>query len=649
MTRSSIDSGSRRPHGRPSVLALVLVAAALVLAARWLPLWQMKLEAPQYPDGLRLVAYGDRIEGDLDEINIINHYIGMAEIEETPVVEMRLFPWGLGALSLLLVLSLWSRFLLRIAPFAVLAMPIAILADLQLWLHRYGTDLDPSAPLRFVEPFTPLAIGVSSIGNFRSFSIVSWGFGALLAAAVLAFVALRLTRLGIRAAAASGVAVRASAASLLPLCTLALALAIPVSVASPAEAASDRIAARRPVAELQALIDAAGPGGRVEVRGGSYAGTLRLRGPIEVEGVAGEDGARPEIDAGGSGSAVVVEGDGVVLRGFAVRGSSRSISEEAAGIRATGSRHLFEANRVEDVYFGIHLSDGEDNVVRGNVVRPAIRPGERPGHALSLWYQRRARVEDNVVEHARDGVYLSFSDDARITGNRVTASRYGVHSMYSLRSVFEGNELDGNLLGAALMSSEGLVLRCNRIVGHREGATAYAVLLKDVADVLVEGNVIADNRVGVYADNTPSSAAGEAVVRGNRIAGNEAALALQSTARLTFYDNTMLDNLAMVRLEGRGVAAGSAWSRDGRGNHWDDYHGFDRDRDGVGDVAYRSVLALPELLRGDAPSRALLWTPAHQVVETAARLFPVVRPVPVIDDPAPLMRPPQGQCGEVAR
>jgi nitrous oxidase accessory protein len=218
--------------------------------------------------------------------------------------------------------------------------------------------------------------------------------------------------------------------------------------------------------------------------------------------------------------------------------------------------------------------------------------------------------------------------------------------MYSLRSAIEGNQISGNLLGAALMSSEGLALRCNRIAGHREGATAYAVLLKDVADVRVEGNELDSNRVAVYADNTPLGAGGEALIAGNRIAGNGAAFALQSTARLTVYDNVLVNNLAMVRLEGRHLSSGSVWSRHGRGNYWDDYRGFDRNHDGVGDWPYRHVLALPALLRGDEPARALLWTPAHQVIEAAARLFPVVRALPVIDDPAPLVEPPPLRCTE---
>jgi nitrous oxidase accessory protein len=643
MTTTRTSASRRQPAtSRLPLWASTAGATVLILASQWLPLWQMKLEAPQYPNGLELVAYGDRIEGDLAEINIINHYIGMAEIEAKPVVEMRLFPYAVGLLALGALVAGFSRVLLRLVLLGVIALPVVILADLQYWLHRYGQDLDPTAPLRFVEPFTPLAIGVSRIGNFRTVSTVSWGFLALVGAAVLLFLGLRLaSRLAAAPMAETSAIVGATATWLGPIALVAGTLALPGDLA--ANGARDA-AGPRSAAELQARIDAAPPGTRVEVHGGLFHGALRVRGPLVLEGVG-----QPVLDGGGAGSVVAIEGDGVVLRGFVVRNSGRAVSEEAAGIKITGNRHLVENNRVEDVYFGIHLSNGEGNVVRGNVVEPAPGSGARPGHALSLWYQRGALVEGNWIAHARDGIYLSFSDGVRVVGNQVSQSRYGVHSMYSMGSLFEGNDIHDNLLGAALMYSEQLTLRCNRISGHREGATAYAILLKDVADVRIEGNVLSGNRVALYADNTPLSSRAEALVTGNHITGNEAALALQSTARLTVFENALVDNLAVVRLEGRTLSSGSVWSRAGRGNHWDDYRGFDLDRDGIGDVPYLHVLALPEMLRADEPARALLWTPAHQVVEAAARLFPVVRPLPVIDDPSPLMQPPLLSCSEVTR
>lgn len=179
---------SRRGSG---IALLTTMAAVLVVATLWLPIWSMNLKAPQYPDGLRMRAYGDRVEGDLREINILNHYVGMDEIEEVPAPEMALFPVGIGMVAVLALAAPLSRWVLKLAILASVVFPVAILVDLQWWLHIFGHSLDPRAPLRFIEPFTPLVLGFSKVGNFETWAFVSWGYVTLGAAALLLVVALR--------------------------------------------------------------------------------------------------------------------------------------------------------------------------------------------------------------------------------------------------------------------------------------------------------------------------------------------------------------------------------------------------------------------------------------------------------------------------
>ena len=153
-----------------------VAAAALVGWSATLPLWQMRMEAPQYPKGLRLHAYGTSMSGDIPELNILNHYIGMPPIE-APVLETTLFPYGIAALVVLCLLSPVHRWLRRLAIAATLATPVAILADLQWRLYAFGHSLNPKAPIR-LKPFTPLVIGETEMGNFESHAMVSARTGA---------------------------------------------------------------------------------------------------------------------------------------------------------------------------------------------------------------------------------------------------------------------------------------------------------------------------------------------------------------------------------------------------------------------------------------------------------------------------------------
>ncbi|HEX6203207.1 MAG TPA: hypothetical protein VF100_09410, partial [Thermoanaerobaculia bacterium] len=267
---------------RLAPLAASLVAAGLVAASLGLPLWSMRMSAPQYPNGLHLRAHGDRIEGDLYEINIINHSLGMAPIEERPAPEMALFRPAILALVLLALTAPLHRWLRRLAILAIAGTPVVVLADLQLWLHRFGQDLDPAAPLR-APPFTPWALGVSSIGNFTTTAWPGLGILCLLAAAAALAAGGVFERRRRERTAERGADLRRPAVSLPLVVLLAAGLALPAVAAGGGEGRG-----------LQQRLAAAPPGSTVTVTGGTWRGPLTIRGPLTVVGVG-----RPVIDGGG--------------------------------------------------------------------------------------------------------------------------------------------------------------------------------------------------------------------------------------------------------------------------------------------------------------------------------------------------------------
>lgn len=620
MTTNSPTRSSRR---RLVVFATSLLALLLLAAALWLPFWTMKLEAPQYPQGLVLQAYGDRIEGDLREINIINHYIGMEKIDARPAPEMALFKPALVGLMLLVVVAPFHRKLLGLAILALAAVPLGILADLQLWLHRFGQNLDPTAPLR-ADPFTPLVLGISKIGNFTSTAMVGIGFLCMMGALLCLIVNWRLERREPAPAPESSRIGSAAVPKVRPAVSVSL-LCLGFALAGTAAAA-----------DLQERLDAAAPGSTVTVDGGVHHGSIVVEGPLTVLGVHG-----PVIDGGGHGSVVTIVGEGVVFRGFTVRNSGRQVTEEAAGISVTGNRHRIEDNRIEDVYFGIHVEDGTGHRIVGNDVAPGQDRGARPGHAVSLWHVKDTRVERNRLRDARDGVYLSFVDGVEVVGNEVTGCRYAVHSMYSENAVVRDNHFHHNLLGAALMYSDSLVLTGNRIEDQRLGATPYGVLLKDIEDLHLANNRLVRNRVGIYAEGVAQQPDSEARIEGNWIAGQETGLLLQKNVRVTVVGNLLVDNLTDVRAKGGELAKANRWSEDGRGNYWSAYRGFDRQGDGIGDLPHRVEGVMEELLKRSPGAQAFLYTPAHLTLQAASRMFPLYRPEPLLVDEAPLLEPPR--------
>ncbi len=598
-------------------LAFCAVAAALVILSIGRPIWTMKLEAPQYPKGLELRAYGQYLEGDIREINILNQYIGMKDLSARPAPEMRLFPVALGVLLLLLLVAPLNRAFYGAATLLLLLFPIAVLGDMQHWLYRYGHALDPDAPLR-QEPFTPLVLGISRIGQFESTARLAGGLGLIIAAGVILLVGYFVMRLFRKQFWAD------------------------VSMARPITAASILLlsGAALPGATLQARIDAAPPRSTVTVERGLYNERLIIRKPLALIAPHGA-----VIDGGGIGSVITIDTDGVEVRGFTIRNSGRKTTEEAAGIDVRGSNHRIAGNIVTDVHFGIHMTEGHGSVVANNVIRPGRGGGYRAGDGINLWYVKNSLLTGNRVSAARDGIYLSFTDGVIVRQNQITRSRYGIHSMFSENVTVEQNLSRENLLGAALMNSNRLSFRGNRIERNRTGATAYGILLKDIGELVLENNEIIRNRIGIYADNAPDRQDRTAVVRRNLFLGNGTAFALQSNVRLTVTGNDVIDNLCEVRNEGA-MLSSISWSHQGVGNYWSDYRGYDKDADGVGETPFTVAGVLDYLLQKNPLARTFVHTPAHRALDVAARMFPLFRTDPLLIDPHPLMRPQRHQQGK---
>ncbi|MFZ5825408.1 MAG: cytochrome C [Bacillota bacterium] len=165
----------------------VVVAASLLLVSIWLPYWTIKLEAPQYPEGLWATTYVTHLTGDVREIDELNHYIGMMRLDDAAALEKRVAVYAMVSIAALALLSWalrgWLRWALRLP---LVLFPAGFVADLAYWLWYAGNHLDPTAALSSsIKPFTPAVLGRGTIGQFHTVARFELGFWlALLGAAV---------------------------------------------------------------------------------------------------------------------------------------------------------------------------------------------------------------------------------------------------------------------------------------------------------------------------------------------------------------------------------------------------------------------------------------------------------------------------------
>jgi copper chaperone NosL len=181
---------------------LVALAALSMAIVYVLPLWQIGLEAPQYPEGLGLYIAVNKIVGqkkqDLNSINGLNHYIGMKVISPDDIPELKYMPKivaGLIALGLLTA-ALGKRWLLIGYAAVLMLFSLAGLADFYKWSYDYGHNLSPDAILKIPGmTYQPPLIGSRQLLNFHATSWPASGGWVLIAAVtVVSVLAIRAWR-----------------------------------------------------------------------------------------------------------------------------------------------------------------------------------------------------------------------------------------------------------------------------------------------------------------------------------------------------------------------------------------------------------------------------------------------------------------------
>jgi hypothetical protein len=186
----------RSIDGRARVM--VLVATLLLAVTYVLPLWNLTMFAPQYPEGLRLDIYSYILEGgnggqDVKEINVLNHYIGMRDLANESFAEFQWMPFVIGAIGLLLLRAFAYGTVSALLDATVV---FGYFGAFSAWsfgykLYQYGHELAPDAAIK-VAPFMPPMFGYRQIANFEVYSYPRAGTYAMVGAIGLLTLALGL-------------------------------------------------------------------------------------------------------------------------------------------------------------------------------------------------------------------------------------------------------------------------------------------------------------------------------------------------------------------------------------------------------------------------------------------------------------------------
>ncbi len=397
--------------------------------------------------------------------------------------------------------------------------------------------------------------------------------------------------------------------------------------------------------DLQAVLDSAKADDTVTLQPGRYAGNYKVNTAIHLTGVIDAEGNRPLINAGGKGSTVTVTVPGVTISNLKFFNYGADSYYLDSGVLLMDGAHDVHIDNCE--FHGSGFGIRGDNLNNPKVTRNRIAGNDKM-HKLDrgdgIYFKR---VNDPYIAHnhfkqVRDGVYLETVHRSIAHDNFFTDQQYGLHYMYTWDDEAWHNHAE-HLDGAwALMSSERIYLHHNT----SEHTLDFGILLNLTHDSRIEANQVRHGRNpnGDIAIMTEGKGifiygAGGNQIYGNLFADTDTGINLAMGGEGNrIWDNSLMNNTSQVKYVGDKQVE---WSHEGRGNFWDDYQGWDFNRDGIGDIAHRPNDSLDKLfwiypeakLLMDSPVVALLrwverqFAPANK--SGVSDSFPLMEPVPI--------------------
>ena len=176
---------------------IIIFASLILILTFFFPIWYIDLEAPQYPEGIGLEIWLNKITGqkahDLENINGLNHYIGMKTIDPDSIPELKIMPLIINFLILFGLTAgiLGKRSLVYIWLALFMVIATAGMYDFYMWEYDYGHNLNPHAAIKIPGmAYQPPLIGSKMLLNFNAISMPHIGSYILVAVVILAVLVL---------------------------------------------------------------------------------------------------------------------------------------------------------------------------------------------------------------------------------------------------------------------------------------------------------------------------------------------------------------------------------------------------------------------------------------------------------------------------
>jgi nitrous oxidase accessory protein len=379
---------------------------------------------------------------------------------------------------------------------------------------------------------------------------------------------------------------------------------------------------------LQDAIDKAPAGSILKLPTGVYKGSITINKPLSIIG----EGKDVIIDGQNKGTVIKVSSSYVTLKNLTIINSGdRHEKIDAAIAMVKSSQCEISDCVIKDCLFGIDLQMVNNSIVANNYITSKdVELGLR-GDGLRLWYSNDNIIKKNSLVKSRDMV-VWYSHGNEIVENYGKNNRYSLHFMYAGKNLIKNNRYELNSVGIFFMYSQDSIAIGN-IVKSSQGATGMGIGLKDVSNFTIKDNTVLYCAQGLYIDRSPFEPDTHNWIEGNKILYNSEAMHFHSLSE----NNIIKNNIIAGNIED--IVNDSRGSRTNKNvialNYWDNYEGFDKNNDGIGDTPHKVYQYADQLWMYDSDVKFFYGSPVISLLNFLAKLAPFTKPMFLMEDDKP--------------
>jgi len=373
----------------------------------------------------------------------------------------------------------------------------------------------------------------------------------------------------------------------------------------------------------------ANPGDTIILSPGFYTGPVYIKTPgitIDGQGTATVSGLGIE-------SVIHLETDSVTIKNIKIINSGGSHDKIDCAVKILGDYNTVKNCRIEECLFGVDIFQSNYNKVLNCEISSLKRRSKAlKGDAIRLWYSTHNLVKHNYWHHVRDMV-VWYSSENTFDGNKGVGNRYSIHFMYSHKNRIQFNEFYENSVGVFLMYSEETVMTHNLIM-KSTGESGMCLGMKETSSNQILHNRFIYSSEGIHIDVSPFVPEKVNTIENNEIAFCGYGIFFHTNQQGNlFKENYFHNNLVQVFPEGK-TASLNKWDN----NYFDDYQGFDKDGDNIGDTPYALYSYVEHLWTFNRDIKFFYGSPLLLILDFLERLAPFSAPKFVLRDKQPMYK-----------